>query len=196
MTALLSITSGVAQQFQHGVDEEMINIINSIIIKLTGNPPVNAEHVYHLLQYINTFPHPYRTIRENTGGTLPIPPTVAESLPGRAPMVQEFAQVLLNFEDEVQQQNARLKLDHYSKQREITECHIELEDERKDKQMYQLRWEELKTAKEQLLAGKQQLLIDNQQLLTDKQALQTKFISVLILLLLFLLVVFLFTFLF
>lgn len=292
----------------------MINIINSIIIKLTGNPPVNAEHVYHLLQYINTFPHPYRTIRENTGGTLPIPPTVAESLPGweniapqqmnfmhavfnhileqdqklvrdlyyrqlgRAPMVQEFAQFLLNFEgnelvesprqtlgqtffenqklrvtlkrlqrdmgwlreilssmsnitqllgesstrnirglneletrqrdlqnfvDKVQQQNARLKLDHNSIQRELTECHIELEDERKDKQMYQLRWEELKTAKEQLLAGKQQLLIDNQQLLrgnqqllTDKQALQTKFISVLILLLLFLLLVFLFTFLF
>lgn len=103
---------------------------------------------------------------------------------------------LQNFVDEVQQQNARLKLDHNSIQRELTECHIELEDERKDKQMYQLRWEELKTAKEQLLAGKQQLLIDNQQLLTDKQALQTKFISVLILLLLFLLVVFLFTFLF
>ncbi|XP_065925215.1 coiled-coil domain-containing protein 89 isoform X1 [Magallana gigas] len=262
----------------------MINIIISIIIILTGYPPVNAEHVYNLLQYINTFPHPYHTIREHTGGTLPIPLTVAASLPGwenvapqqmnfihavfnhileqdqklvrdlfyrqlgRAPTVQEFAQFLLNFEgnelvesprktlgqtffenqvlrvtlerlrrdigwlkeihrslanitqllgesntrtrrrvneletrqrvlqnnlDEVQRQNARLQLDHNSIQRELTECHVELEDERKDKQMYQLRWEELKTGKEQLLAEKQQLLTDKQKLLTDNQQLLT-----------------------
>lgn len=30
------LASGISQQFQHGVDEEMINIINSIIIILTG----------------------------------------------------------------------------------------------------------------------------------------------------------------
>ncbi|XP_065925477.1 uncharacterized protein [Magallana gigas] len=269
------LASGVSQQFQHGVDEEMINIINSIITILTGFPPVNAEHVYHLLQHIYTFPHPYRTIREHTGGTFPIPLTVAASLPGwenvapqqmnfmhavfnhileqdqklvrdlfyrqlgRAPTVQEFAQFLLNFEgqtffenqelrvtlerlqrdmgwlreihrslanitqllgdsntrtkrrvneletryrdllnisDEVQQQNAMLQLDQNSLQRELIECHVELEDERRDKQMYQLRWEELKTAKEQtnnqqLLTDKQQLLTDNQQLLTDNQQL-------------------------
>lgn len=63
--------------------------------------------------------------------------------------------VLQNILDEVQRQNARLQLDHNSIQRELTECHAELEDERKDKQMYQLRWEELETAKEQLLAEKQ-----------------------------------------
>ncbi|XP_052676339.1 putative leucine-rich repeat-containing protein DDB_G0290503 [Crassostrea angulata] len=278
------LASGVSQQFQHGVDEEMINIITSIIIILTGYPPVNAEHVYNLLQYIYTFPHPYRTIREHTGGTLPIPLTVAASLPGwenvapqqmnfmhavfnhileqdqklvrdlfyrqlgRAPTVQEFAQFLLNFEgnelvesprktlgqtffenqvlrvtlerqrrdlgwlreinrflaniiqllgdsntrtmrrvneletryrdvrnisDEVQQQNAMLQLDHNSMQRELIRCHVELEDERKDKQMYQLRWEELKTVEEQIQAEKQQLLTDKQQLLTDKQQLLT-----------------------
>nr|XP_034315916.1 uncharacterized protein LOC117685586 isoform X2 [Crassostrea gigas] len=81
--------------------------------------------------------------------------------------------VLQNILDEVQRQNARLQLDDNSIQRELTECHAELEDERKDKQMYQLRWEELKTAKEQLLAEKQQLLTDNQQLLTDNQQLLT-----------------------
>nr|XP_034330328.1 uncharacterized protein LOC105329192 isoform X2 [Crassostrea gigas] len=277
------LASGVSQQFQQGVDEEMINIINSIIIILTGYPPVNAEHVYHLLQHIYTFPHPYRTIREHTGGTLPIPLTVAASLPGwenvapqqmnfmhavfnhileqdqklvrdlfyrqlgRAPTVQEFAQFLLNFEgqtffenqelrvtlerqrrdmgwlreinrflanitqllgdsntrtmrrvneletryrdvrnisDEVQQQNAMLQLDHNSMQRELAKCHVELEDERKDKQMYQLRWEEVEeqiqaekqqspTDKQQLLTDNQQLMTDNQQLLTDKQQLLT-----------------------
>lgn len=106
---------------------------------------------------------------------------------------------LQNFVDEVQQQNAMLQLDHYSMQREITECHIKLEDERKDKQMYQLRWEELKTVEKRLLTDKQQLLTDNQQLLTDnqklltdKQALQTTVISVLILLLISLLLVILF----
>lgn len=84
MTELLSITPEVSQQFlgQHGIDEEMINIITSIIIILTGHPPVNAEHVYNLLQHIYTFPHPYPTLRENTGGTLPIPQSVAASLSG------------------------------------------------------------------------------------------------------------------
>uniref|UniRef100_A0A8W8IHF2 SWIM-type domain-containing protein n=1 Tax=Magallana gigas TaxID=29159 RepID=A0A8W8IHF2_MAGGI len=99
MTALLPITSGVSQQFQQGVDEEMINIINSIIIILTGYPPVNAEHVYHLLQHIYTFPHPYRTIREHTGGTLPIPLTVAASLPGWenvAPQQMNFMHAVFN----------------------------------------------------------------------------------------------------
>lgn len=50
--------------------------------KFSGYPPVNAEHVYNLLQHINTFPHPYPTLRENTGGTLPIPQSVAASLSG------------------------------------------------------------------------------------------------------------------
>lgn len=63
-----------------------------------------------------------------------------------------------NISDEVQQQNAMLQLDHNSMQRELTKCHVELEDERKDKQMYQLRWEELKTVEEQIQAEKQQLL--------------------------------------
>lgn len=94
--------------------------------------------------------------------------------------------VLQNILDEVQRQ-----LDHNSIQRELTECHAELEDERKDKQMYQLKCEELKTAKEQIQAEKQQLLTDNQRLLSDKQqlltykqALQTTYILLLLLLLL------------
>ncbi|XP_052703143.1 uncharacterized protein LOC128179678 [Crassostrea angulata] len=80
---------------------------------------------------------------------------------------------LRNISDEVQQQNDRLQLDHNSMQRELTKCHFELEDERKDKQMYQLRWKELKTAKEQLLTDSQQLLTDKQQLLTENQQLLT-----------------------
>ncbi|XP_065924784.1 uncharacterized protein [Magallana gigas] len=91
----------VSQPFpeQYGVDEEMINIVKNIIVKLTGYPPVNAEHVYNLLQYINTFPHPYRTIREHTGGTLPIPLTVAASLPGWeniTPQQMHFIRALFN----------------------------------------------------------------------------------------------------
>lgn len=50
--------------------------------EFSGHPPVNAEHVYNLLQHIYTFPHPYPTLRENTGGTRPIPQSVAASLSG------------------------------------------------------------------------------------------------------------------
>lgn len=38
-----------------------------------GYPLVNAENVYNLLQHFNTFPHPYSTFTEITGGSLPIP---------------------------------------------------------------------------------------------------------------------------
>lgn len=52
---------------------------------ISGNPPVNANHVYRLKKHMERFLHPFPTLRNNTGGTLPTPSPcepIAESLLG------------------------------------------------------------------------------------------------------------------
>lgn len=52
---------------------------------ISGNPPVNANHVYRLKKHMERFLHPFPTLRNNTGGTLPNPSPcepIAESLLG------------------------------------------------------------------------------------------------------------------
>lgn len=46
---------------------------------------MNANHVYCFMQYVYNFLHPFPTLRNNTGGTLPTPflgQPIAESLQG------------------------------------------------------------------------------------------------------------------
>uniref|UniRef100_K1QMZ8 Uncharacterized protein n=1 Tax=Magallana gigas TaxID=29159 RepID=K1QMZ8_MAGGI len=82
------LASGVSQQFQHGVDEEMINIINSIITILTGWENVAPQQMNFMHAVFNhILEQDQKLVRDLFYRQL-----------GRAPTVQEFAQFLLNFE--------------------------------------------------------------------------------------------------
>lgn len=52
---------------------------------ISGNPPVDASHVYRFKMYVYDFLHPFSNLRNNTGGTVPTPNScepIAESLHG------------------------------------------------------------------------------------------------------------------
>ncbi|XP_034300972.2 paramyosin-like isoform X2 [Magallana gigas] len=81
-----AVHSGVAEQpFYNTGDEETTDDAIRYIWNRTGNPPVNANHVYRLKKHMERFLHPFPTLRNNTGGTLPTPSPcepIAESLLG------------------------------------------------------------------------------------------------------------------
>ncbi|XP_052721767.1 interaptin-like isoform X2 [Crassostrea angulata] len=81
-----AVHSGVAEQpFYNTGDEETTDDAIRYIWNRTGNPPVNANHVYRLKKHMDKFLHPNPTLRDNTGGTIPTPSPcepIAESLLG------------------------------------------------------------------------------------------------------------------
>nr|XP_022290303.1 uncharacterized protein LOC111101942 [Crassostrea virginica] len=57
---------------QQSPDDELISLVNSLILIITGFPPVTAIHIYNFIRFIKTFVHPPTAARSTSGGTIPL----------------------------------------------------------------------------------------------------------------------------
>ncbi|XP_065932741.1 uncharacterized protein [Magallana gigas] len=112
-----AVHSGVPQQpLNNKRDEEIINSISSLILFITGSPPVNANHVYCFMQYMYNFLHPFPTLRNNTGGTLPTPflgQPIAESLQGWEDVPHQDLNFVQNVFQFIPADDQKLAYDHF-----------------------------------------------------------------------------------